>query len=143
MAGQTTNKPAARLVVQGSKPISQANAEELQEAQERYGRQEELDRRNAVRTNKVAMLLSATHFVTDYAFPFLQYQGRQLSVSEYYPEYRTAIDKFYDEDYDRGEVALKKAELNKHGYRYGYLTPEKEHQLESLADMLRDKVKKE
>ena len=142
MAGQTT-KPAAKLVVQGSKPMSAADAEELQEAQERVRRQDDIDRRNAVKMNKVATLLSATHFVTDYAFPFLQYQGRQLSVSEYYPEYRTAIDKFYHEDYDRGEVAFKKAEFNKHGYRYGYLTPEKEHQLDSLADMLGDKVKKE
>ncbi len=126
-------KPAAKVLTPGV-GSSPEGTEALQEVMENASRKYELDARNQAKANKVAALLGGTYYVQEETWPFLVWQGRQWSVSEFYPESKIAIDKFYRmEELDQQLVAFKKKTLKEHGIRYAYLTPDK-----SLADLEAD-----
>lgn len=125
-------RPSAKLVTPADRTPD--GDEALREVQEAAVRKEELDRRNQARTNKVAALIEGRVYVTDKTWPFLVWQGRQLSVSEFYLEKNVAIDKFYHVgEWELAIVEFKKKVLAENGIRYAYLTPER-----SLADLEAD-----
>lgn len=135
MNGQSIPRPTAILAVPGSRPLPAEDQEQIQEETDRQMRREELRRRDIVKGNKVAQMLSATYFITDKTFPFLTYKGRQLSVSEYYPDEKIAVDKFYfSEKIDPKEIEFKREMFKENGFKYGFLSPDKK--LADLADEL-------
>jgi hypothetical protein len=120
-------KPASATVEPGSRPLNKESQEALFEAQELNIRRAELDRRNAARSNKVAQFLKANYYITDKAFPWLVYKGERLSVTEYYPEIRVAIDKYYEEADFKPEVCnAKRLIFHKHKIHYAFLKPGKQ-----------------
>jgi len=128
-------KKAASATVEPRANLEKTSAREaLLEAQELAYRSEELNRRNAARSNKVALFLQASYYITDQAFAFLVFKGERLTVSEYYPEIKVAVDKFYEEtEYDKDICTEKKKLFKKHGIRYAFLKPGK-----SLSDLEKD-----
>lgn len=127
------DKPAAKVLTPG-KGMSADGAEALRDVQEHAARQAELEQRNQVKLNKVAELLGGSYYITEKIWPFLVWQGRPLSVSEFYPESNIAIDKFFHMDeWELALVDFKKKALKEHGIKYAFLTPQK-----SLADVLPD-----
>ena len=74
----------------------------------------------------ITKTLSQTWYNTDYTWPFLRMNGRQLSVSTFYPSIKVAIDKFYErEDIDPKEILFKKEILSQNGIKYAAATPDK------------------
>lgn len=124
-------RPAAKMVTPGQTGMTPDGEEALREVQEHAARQEEINAKNQVKANKVAALIGGKGYVTDKTWPFLIYQGRQISVSEFYFENNIAIDKFfYAGDWELAIVEFKKRVLGENGIRYAYLTPDKK-----LADL--------
>lgn len=126
-------KPAAKVVMPSEvgSGVTAERAEALRDVSESATRQAELEARNTAKANKVASLLGGTYYIQEKTWPFLTHQGRQLSVTEFYPELNVAIDKFYH--VDEWELALtdaKKNALKLNGIKYAFLTPDK-----SLADL--------
>lgn len=131
MNGQSIPRPSSILAASGSRPAVAEDQELIQEETDRQMRREELNRRDIVRGNKVAKMLSASYYITDKTFPFLAYKGRQLSVSEYYPSEKVAVDKFYfAERIDQKEIEFKRKVFEENGLKYGFLSPDKK-----LADL--------
>ena len=126
-------KPAAKVVTPSEvgSGVSSEQYEALTDVREKAARQADLDGRNDAKSNKVASLLGGTYYIQEKTWPFLTHQGRQLSVSEFYPELNVAIDKFYHMDeWELALVESKKVTLKSNGIKYAFLTPEK-----SLADL--------
>jgi hypothetical protein len=127
-------KAAAATVEPRLRPEKSGSREALIEAQELASRKEELDRRNSIRSNRVAQFLQASYCITDQAFAFLIFKGERLTVSEFYPEIMVAVDKFYDDsEFDQEVCDAKKKLFKKHRIRYAFLKPGKR-----LADLETD-----
>jgi hypothetical protein len=124
MAGSSdkASKPAAALV----------EPDKLTPDQEVEHRRNELEARNVFKQNKVAQVLSeCRYYIEGQSFPFLIYRGTPMSVSEYYPEKKIAIDKFYHVDeWEKAITDFKLKVFKENGIKYAFLTPEK-----SLADL--------
>lgn len=132
--GQSVHRPSAVLATPGSRPLKAEDQENLREETERIMRREELDRRNVDKGNRVAQLLAATYYILDKTFPFLTFKNRQLSVTEYYPLQKIAVDKFYFGDpINEQEIEFKRTQFKANGIKYSYLTPKKR-----LADLAED-----
>jgi hypothetical protein len=118
-------------------PIDQRpeQVEASKELTEEQQRRTELDRRNVVKGNRVAQLLgSVKYYVTNQRFPFLVQNGMPLSVTEYYPDLKVAVDKFMNfSDWTQAETDYKSQIFKKHGIKYAFLHPRK-----SLGDMARE-----
>ena len=116
-----------------TKPASgQAGLNQNTEEMERRKAAEQLEKRRITNINKVAKMLGDVKYVIEnHSFAFLVFKGTPLSVSEYYPEIKVAVDKFHDmADFDKAVVEFKRKLFEKHKIRYGHLTPER-----SLADL--------
>jgi len=124
-------KGASKPEIQADRPAAAIGIPNSEE-QELASRRMELDRRNVAKMNKVAQMLSdTTHYITDWTHPCLNNKGEQLNVTEYFPEIKVAVDKFYSVDQcDPTVIAFKANALKKNGIRYGHLTPER-----GLADL--------
>lgn len=127
-------KPAAKMAdarITAPNPLAQADD---QETVERIQRQAELDSRNSVKMNKVAKTLDQSYYIQEWTHPCLLIDGRQATVSEYYPEIKVAIDKFYHVgEWEKKITDFKKVALKEQGIKYAYLTPDK-----TLADIEAD-----
>jgi len=133
--GMPSLNPAAIMSAPDSRPMSTEDQEHLQDVIDTQVRREELDRRNIAKSNKVAKMLTADFYITDKTFPFLTWNGTQLSVTEYYPNEKIAIDKFFfSQKFDMREIEFKKKKFDENGIKYGFLTPEKK--LSDLAEEL-------
>ncbi len=130
-----TNRPKAQMVPpKAAAPPDQYAQADDQETLERIRRQNELDQRDVAKANKVARILDQKYYITDWTHPCLFLNGVQTSVTEYYPEIKVAIDKFYHVGaWEQKITDMKKALLKKEGIRYAFLTPEK-----TLADIEAD-----
>jgi hypothetical protein len=122
-----SRKPAAAM----SQPIPAGEASAHDDANdeiERIQAKARLQAQQDARANKVAAMLEATHFIYEYSGSWSDpwdwfFDGeRQMSVSEYYPALKVAVDKFpYIGDHEKRLIALKKKLLKAHGIKYGYL----------------------
>jgi hypothetical protein len=109
------------------KASSKEDLQESNDDRELSRQRAEIEAKSIRNTNKVAALLTgAEYFITDFTWPELGFNDTQYSVSEYYPELKIAIDKFYSlDDPELKFVGEKKKRLNKIGIKYAYLDPTK------------------
>jgi len=125
------DKPAAAIGKPSSARPDDIESEALQDMREEAVAQAAIDAKKAAHANKVADMLSATYFVTDYTWPFLRSADRQMAVTEFYPELNVAVDKFYYFGaHEEGLVKDKKRLLNENGIKYVFLNASK-----SLGDI--------
>lgn len=130
----TNNKNVASEMVPppSAATVSPSDIESLREMQETQVAQQKLDNKKQVELGKVAAMLGATVKVTDWTFPFLHLNDRQLSVSEWYPDLSIVVDKFFhfgqEEEVivDFKKKAFRAQRVNGKEVRYAYLTPEME-----------------
>lgn len=131
MKGPST-PPSARPFSSMSQPREQPspNSEEseaLREAEEMNAANEKIDQQKNKAANKVAVILGASYYITQWTATWLRNDEAQMTVSEMYPQKGIALDKFYSfGPSQQAEVELKKRLLNAHGIKYLYLTPEKD-----------------
>lgn len=86
--------------------------------------------------SKLAEILNAKVFIREWTHPclFNKDLNYQFSVSEFYPEHKIAIDKFYQYDeFQMRMSAFKKKALNKNGFSYALATPDRD-----MADIMAD-----
>lgn len=118
-------KPFATL--SKSRAVTPQEQRDNAEEAELLTRRQELENRNQRNQNRVAALLSkASFWVTNWTHPCLFIDGYQTSITEYYPDIKLALDKFYDmRDFSQKLCDRKKERLAKFDIQYVYLTPEK------------------
>lgn len=130
-----SQKPAATLAEPGSAKLSQADLETVKETHEYHIQQQQLKAKRDKEMGKVAAMLGAAVMITDKTFPFLTMNGRQLSVSEWYPGLSIAVDKFFVWEKEKeSEVEFKAKLFAQNKIRYGFLSPTME--LYDLAKQL-------
>ena len=126
------NRPIASYAEQ--RPQSQEDLRELHEQQKRADDQARIEAIKQKQRSKLAEMLKQKIFIREWTHPCLLIPGivQQLSVSEFYPDLKLAVDKFMV--YDDHEIKLtehKKKRLNEWGFKYVVLTPDKD-----LSDIL-------
>lgn len=92
------------------------------------------------RADKVAKKVGS-YYITNASFSFLRTQdGFTMSVGQYYPEIKVALDKFYLwNEREIKEAALKEKLFKDSGIEYIYLNPnvESDRKLEELANRIK------
>jgi hypothetical protein len=122
MEKSSFHSPAAAMSRPRRRAQSSAQAEDAREDAELAAADAKSAQRRQSNEDKVAKLLGATYFVTDYAWPFLRYMGGALTVSRFYPEIKVAIDTFERiTDHEKKMIEMKRTELNAHGIKYAWL----------------------
>lgn len=119
---------------------SPSDLESLTEMRDVFAAKEKFDQKRSSELGKVGQMLGASVKVSDWTFPFLTFQDRQLSVSEWYPELLIVVDKFFSFGPDEEKIvafkqgAFKKNMVSGKSVQYGYLTPSMD--LSDLAGQL-------
>lgn len=123
MEKSSFHSPASAMSRPKRRPApSSAQAEDAREEAELATAQAKTAERKQSNEDKIAKLLGATYYVTEYAWPFLRYGGGALTVSRFYPEIKVAIDTFERvTDHEKKMIEMKRTALNEHGIKYAWL----------------------
>lgn len=134
-------EPTGPRLESGKDALDAKDIQELNELIVAQQQREQRRRKKDADLGKVAHLLGTKIKVTGYTFPFLTFDGNQLSVSEWFPELNIVVDKFYEELTPRmaREVAFKQKAFANNEFmgkkiQYGYLDPTMD--LHDLADQI-------
>ncbi len=122
MEKSSFHRAAATLSKPKRRHTSSAQAEDAREDAELATAQAKTAERKQSNEDKIAKLLGATYYITDFAWPFLRWGGGALPVSRFYPEIKVAIDTFERvTDHEKKLIDIKRKELNAHGIKYAWL----------------------
>jgi hypothetical protein len=126
-----SEKPYSMMVTSSRKkkvkPTNEVEVELNRDEAERVAQMKKLEARKLQREDKVAKAVGAKYYITNASFPFLlTVGGFTMSVSQYYPDLKLAVDKFYEWNAQEiKEAAIKEKLFEGSGIRYVYLNPSK------------------
>jgi hypothetical protein len=124
-----SNKPIALLLKTGKKnkrPKQDGDDELDRDAAEIATAQKKIEGTRLRNEDKMAKKLG-TYYITNASFPFLVTKsGFTMSVSQYYPAMKLAVDKFYNwNSTEIKEAEFKEKAFTGSGIKYVYLNPNK------------------
>ncbi len=122
------------------KQIDPYKAEAEKDSMEIAQAQKKAEAQKAANEDKVAKKVG-TFYITNASFPCLKTQdGFTLTVDQYYPEIKVALDKFYEwSEKEIKEAAFKEQMFKDSGIEYIYLnpSPESDRKLEELSSRIK------